>query len=202
MHYGPTANDTAELGELARQGLRDKREPSLSARVNPSHRAPSSRQERMATKSPLQIVKEKFSDKKSLVEQVKALATEELWLSHTNHESLEKVSNAKLLRLHSLLTQVKAKFGSREKLVMAIMELEKRPKDTSFKTQLMFYPVPRLFDMWSTRSRHLEQTARASQAQATKAAPVKVSAAKSTQAAPAKGAKAAPAKKAKTAAAK
>ena len=103
-------------------------------------------------KSPLAIVKEKFGDKAKLVEAVKALATEDLWLSRTSADrghdrGLEHVSNAKLLRLHAVLSEVKEKFGSRAKLIDELIAGENRSKDAGFRKRLEAYPVPRLYDL-------------------------------------------------------
>src|SRR5271166_73755 len=102
-------------------------------------------------KSPLATVKEKFGEKSKLVEAVKALATEELLLGRTSADrghdrGLEHVSNAKLLRLHAVLSEVKEKFGTRAKLFDEILAAEKRTKDAGFKKRLEAYPVPRLYD--------------------------------------------------------
>ncbi|MFO0661927.1 MAG: hypothetical protein U0165_19150 [Polyangiaceae bacterium] len=103
------------------------------------------------SKSPLQIVKEKFGEKAKLVEAIKALATDDLWLNRTNSEKgLEFVSNAKLLRLHAVFTAVKEKFGTRAKLIAAIAELENRAKDAGYIKRLGEFPVPRLFDAWKS----------------------------------------------------
>jgi len=81
----------------------------------------------MASKTPLSVVKEAFGDKAKLVEALEKLTGEALWVSRTNKDKgLAHVSNAKLLRLHATFTQVKEKFGTREKLIDAILELEKR----------------------------------------------------------------------------
>src|SRR5260370_35850302 len=109
-------------------------------------------------KNPLALVKDKFGEKKKLVEAVKALATEELWLGRTNEDrggdkGLARVSNAKLLRLHATLTEVKKKFGTRAKLVAAILESEKRTKDAGYKTRLESYPVPRLYDHYTSAAK-------------------------------------------------
>jgi hypothetical protein len=117
-------------------------------------------------KSPLAIVKDKFGDKAKLVEAVKALATEELWLGRTSADrghdrGLEHVSNAKLLRLHTVLSEVKAKFGTRTKLVEEILAAEKRSKDTGFKKRLEAYPVPRLWDLYSTVTKRARAAAKA-----------------------------------------
>jgi hypothetical protein len=109
-------------------------------------------------KSPLTIVKEKFGDKAKLVEALKAFQTDELWLGRTasdrgGDKGLQHVSNAKLLRLHATFAAVKDKFGTRDKLVGAILDLEKRTKDEGYKKRLSAYPVPRLWDMYKTAER-------------------------------------------------
>jgi hypothetical protein len=108
--------------------------------------------------SPLAIVKDKFGDKQKLVEAVKALATEELWLARTNADrggdrGLEHVSNAKLLRLHGVLSHVKEKFGTRGKLIDALLEAEKRTKDAGLRKRYEAYPVPRLFDLYKATTK-------------------------------------------------
>jgi len=103
----------------------------------------------MAAKNPLLVVKEKFGDKAKLVEAVEKLSSENLWVSRTNKDKgLAHVSNAKLLRLHATFTEVKEKFGTREKLVDAILELEKRTKDTGLRQKMSTWPVPRLYDAY------------------------------------------------------
>lgn len=109
----------------------------------------------MANKAPLAIMKERFGDKEKLVEAVKQLASEEIWLARTNSDQggsrgLDNVSNAKLLRLHDTLSAVKEKFGSRTKLVDAILVLENRSKDAGFRGRLEAYPAPRLYDRWKS----------------------------------------------------
>lgn len=110
----------------------------------------------MSTKSPLARVKEQFGDKEKLVAAVEKLGGEDLWVARTNEsKGLAHVSNAKLLRLHRVLSEVKEKFGTREKLVDAILELEKRTKDAGYKQRLSAWPVPRLYDTYrSTAKRH------------------------------------------------
>jgi hypothetical protein len=109
-------------------------------------------------KSPLTIVKEKFGDKAKLVEAVKAFQTDELWLGRTaadrgGDKGLSHVSNAKLLRLHTTFAAVKEKFGTRDKLIGAILDNEKRSKDEGYKKRLSAYPVPRLWDLYKTSER-------------------------------------------------
>ena len=100
-------------------------------------------------KTPLAQVKEKFNDKAKLVEAVQKLAGDDLWIDRTNkNKGLGHVSNAKLIRLHDTFSAVKEKFGTRDKLIGAILEIEKRTKDDGYKTRLAKYPVPRLWDMY------------------------------------------------------
>jgi hypothetical protein len=100
-------------------------------------------------KSPLSQVTEKFGDKKKLVEAVEKFTGEELWLGRTSKsKGLAHVSNAKLLRLHQTFSQVKEKFGTRFKLIDAIVALENRGKDEGFRNHLLAFPVPRLWDMY------------------------------------------------------
>lgn len=116
------------------------------------------------TKSPLALVKKDFGEKKKLVEALKALAGDDLWLGRTGEDrggdkGLGLISNAKLLKLHATFKAVKDKFGTRQKLIDAIVESEKRGKDEGFKKRIAAYPVPRLFDMWkSSEKRNAEKT--------------------------------------------
>jgi len=129
----------------------------------------------MSSKSPLARVKEQFGDKEKLVAAVEKLGGDDLWVARTNeNKGLAHVSNAKLLRLHSVLSEVKEKFGTRAKLVDAILELEKRTKDAGYKERLSAWPVPRLYDTYrSTAKRHGVATAAASAKPRGAAAPAK-----------------------------
>jgi hypothetical protein len=100
-------------------------------------------------KSPLALVKERFSNKEGLVSAVKALATEELWDDRrlNSTKGLDHVSNKKLLHLHEVLSQVKKDHGSRGKLIDAILSEVKRGKDTHFRSGLEKLPTPELFQI-------------------------------------------------------
>lgn len=109
-------------------------------------------------KTPLQIVTERFQNKEKLVLAVKQLASEDLWLDRTNGEKgLERISNAKLLRLHAILEDAKQRFGSRAKLIAAIQTLEKRSKDDGYKARLSQYPLPRLIDQHDAAARRAKR---------------------------------------------
>lgn len=128
-----------------------------------------------AVKHPLAHVKESHSDKAKLVAAVEKLAGDDLWIDRTNKKKgLARVSNSKLLRLHATLTAVKAKFGTRDKLIAAILEGEKRTKDDGEKTRLAKYPVPRLWDMYRALQK---RNGAAAEPKVAKAAPKKAAAA-------------------------
>jgi hypothetical protein len=118
-------------------------------------------------KTPLSAQKELFGDKDKLVQAVKKLATKDLWLDRVSGaKGLDGISNAKLLRLHGALEDAKKRFGSRDKLIAAIADLEKRAKDDGFKTGLASYPLPRLLDLHAAaagRAEGLQEEARAQQ---------------------------------------
>jgi hypothetical protein len=131
----------------------------------------------MAAKTPLAIMKDKFGEKTKLVEAIEKLTKDGLWLARTNEgKGLAHVSNAKLLRLHATFTEVKEKFGTREKLIEAVLELEKRAKDAGMRERLSAWPVPRLFDAYKSAKRRTsakDPGAKAAKGKADKAAPAK-----------------------------
>ena len=148
-------------------------------------------------KSPLSLVKDKFGDKEKLVAAVEKFVGDDLWVSRENQDKgLAHVSNAKLLRLHATFSEVKEKFGTRAKLIDSILDLEKRTKDEGYKSRLLKYPGPRLYDMYKSVSKRQNRAAdaakKAAAPKAKKTAAVKPAAAKKA-AAPKKTA--APAKK-------
>lgn len=98
-------------------------------------------------KSPLGAVKERFGDKEKLVAAVESLAKSDLWLDRVNDaKGLSRVSNAKLMRLHSVLSDASKEFGSRAKLVDEILGLENRAKDAGLRARLEGQALPRLMD--------------------------------------------------------
>lgn len=144
-------------------------------------------------KSPLATTKDKFGDKAKLVAAVEAFAKDEsLWLKHKiDGKGLAHVTNAKLLRLHTIFTEVKAKFGTRAKLIAGICEAEKRT-DAGYKTRLEAFPVPRLYDMYKSATK---RAAAASKAPAAKKAAAPAAAKKTAAKKAAPAAKKAAAKK-------
>jgi hypothetical protein len=114
------------------------------------------------SKSPLASVKERFESKEKLVAAVEKLATKDLWVDRVNStKGLAKISNTKLLRLHTLLSQAKESFGTRDKLIASIADLAKRAKDNGYAARLGAYPLPRLLDLHRTLARSSKRAAAA-----------------------------------------
>ena len=144
-------------------------------------------------KSPVAVVKERFQSKDKLVEAVQKLATADLWLDRVSgNKGLAKVSNQKLLRLHEALSDAKQRFGSRDKLISAILELKKRTKDAGYTASLKKFPLPQLLDLHQSVER---QGKRAAAKKAAPSKPVKKAAAPVAKKAAAKPVAKAPAKK-------
>lgn len=158
----------------------------------------------MSRKNPLAVVKEKFGDKAKLVAAVEKFTTDDLWVARTNKDKgLAHVSNAKLLRLHALFAEVKEKFGTREKLIDAVLELMKRSKDTGLRQKLSAWPVPRLYDAYrSTTKRNAAASAPKAEARGKGPAAEKAAKAKKSEGAPAAAKKASAAKSSKAKAGK
>lgn len=129
--------------------------------------------------SPLATLKDKFGDKAKLVAELEKLTKDEdLWVNRVNkNKGLAHVSNAKLLKLSATFAAVKEKFGTRAKMIDAILEIEKR-KDEGFKTRLSAYPVPRLWDMYKAAAKRAGVAAKAADGTRAKRGPKKVATAK------------------------
>ena len=109
---------------------------------------------------------ERFGDKAKLVEALKAFTTEDLWLGRTSadrggEKGLDRVSNAKLLRLHATFSEVKEKFGTRAKLIDEILSKMVRTKDAGMRKRLEQYPIPRLYDLYKSEAKRAKAAAAA-----------------------------------------
>ena len=126
---------------------------------------------RPSSHPPAGRVKGQFEDKAKLISAVQALATSALWLDRVNADKgLAKVSNAKLLKLHSALSRAKKEFGTRDKLIGAVLDLDKRGKDEGYKTRLGSYPLPRLLDLHDSLTKSSAAKASAAKTAAAKPA--------------------------------
>ncbi len=99
------------------------------------------------SKTPLSRRTAAFGSKTDLIAKVKGLATEDLWVGRLNDDkSWAGISNKKLIRLHEVLTHVKEKYGSRDKLIDAVVAAYGRAKDGDYKKHFATWPLPRLVD--------------------------------------------------------
>ncbi len=105
-------------------------------------------------RTPLSEVKERFGSKDALVKEIEKLtAKKDLLAEKFADKGIDHVSNAKLLRLHRLVTDVSNQFSTRAALVDAYLELKHRSKDEPYKQKLMTYTLGRLYDMYQVAQR-------------------------------------------------
>jgi hypothetical protein len=108
-------------------------------------------------KSPLAAVKARFGEdrkaaKAELVKAVRA-ASAAFWTDNlAESDGLERASNAKLIRLENTFKTVKEKFASRDLLIAAVAEIEKR-KDATYKVFLERQTTLQLWDRYKSVKR-------------------------------------------------
>lgn len=66
---------------------------------------------------------------------------------------LKTASNSQLLRLQRVVTAVKAKWGSREALIEAIGNVEKKSKDKDYLAKLGSFTLPKLYELATSAER-------------------------------------------------
>jgi hypothetical protein len=133
-------------------------------------------------KSPLAIVAERFKNKAALIDAVKALATDDLWVDRVNDDKgLPHVSNKKLIHLHDVLSAVKKDHGSRAKLIDAILGSEKRAKDAGYRARLETRSTPELLATLAVAKKRAEPAKAARPKAEAKVAAPKKAAAKATK---------------------
>jgi hypothetical protein len=136
------------------------------------------------------------ASKSELVDKVKALATDALWINRfSTEDGWSRLTNRQLVRLHTILTDVGARFASRAELIGAIAAAEGHGKDNDYKVSLERHPLPRLWDQLQSAERRNrpKKAAPSRKAGAAKAAAKPAPAAKpAAKAAPKGAAKAAP----------
>jgi hypothetical protein len=105
-------------------------------------------------KSPLATVKARFGEdrKAAKAELVKAVKASGEGFFVGEGDVLDRVSNAKLLRLDATFKAIKASFGSRGALVDGLLALEKRT-DAGYKSHLEKQSTLKLWDRYRTLKR-------------------------------------------------
>ncbi len=104
-----------------------------------------------ATKSPFKRVSEDHGGKEKLVDAIVEVLDRGDEDKDALKKRLQSSSNTKLLKLLATATELKSKFGSKEKLVDALLAQLGRQKDVDFRTKLLTYSPARLLDMHKVR---------------------------------------------------
>ena len=101
-------------------------------------------------KTPIAEVKERFGSKQDLVKELGTMFDKgKLFEDRLNPDKgLDHVSNAKLLKLHKVATDVKERFTTRENLINDLVKMMKREKDDGLKERLESWGLPRLVDYY------------------------------------------------------
>jgi len=68
-------------------------------------------------------------------------------------DRLKTASNSQLLRLQRVADAVKQKWGSREALITALSNAEKKSKDKDYLAKLGTFSLPKLFDLATSAER-------------------------------------------------
>lgn len=122
-------------------------------------------------KSPLAQVKEQFGSKEKLVDALIKLPASVIERPADEGEDKDAfrnrllvASNSKLLRLHSVGKTVSERWGSKDKLVDAILDLRRASKDKDYRSKLSTLSVGKLFDQVSSLEKAAKRAAHQSQA--------------------------------------
>jgi len=104
------------------------------------------------TKTPLAEIKERFGSKDKLVKELKAMFDKgDLFENRLNADKgLLRVSNAKLLKLYDLGTEIKERFSTRAKMIEDLLKMMKREKDEQFRAKLEGWGLPKLWDYYKS----------------------------------------------------
>lgn len=108
--------------------------------------------------TPVAQVKERFGSKDKLIEAVQGLGKGGLWLERDGGRGLNLASNAKLLRLHEKLTEIKKDFASRDALIEAIAKAKKHANDKDYRNRFKSWSAPRLYDYWRAAAKKADSS--------------------------------------------
>lgn len=108
-------------------------------------------------KSPLSLVKEQFGSKEQLVDALTALPEGVLSRGEDDKDAfrtrLLSAANSKLIRLHKMGRTVAERWGSKDKLVDALLLLQRRGKDEDYRNKLSSLPLGKLYDQFHSLER-------------------------------------------------
>lgn len=107
----------------------------------------------MAQKTPLQQVTDLHGGKEELVGKLLGLLDRGDEPKDEFRARLLAAPNSKLLRLHSVMSEIGEQFGDKTKFVDALLELMNRTRDKDFKEKLLSYSPNRLMDMYKVHKK-------------------------------------------------
>ena len=126
-------------------------------------------------KSPLAQVNEQFGSKEKLVDSLLALPDAVVERPAGDDKDAFRhrmltAANSKLLRLHRVGQKVSERWGTKAKLVDAILDLRRRSKDGDYRTKLNSLPLGKLFDQVSSLENAAKRAAKPAKPAAKKSA--------------------------------
>ncbi len=130
-----------------------KKAPKAKAKASTAKRGPKAVQKSHGARHPKGRVTDNHGGKEALAKALAPMLATDAEGSDAIADRLKTASNAQLLRLQKVAGVVKDKWGSREKLIQAILTTGKQQKDKDFVTKLSSFSLPRLVDMATSSAR-------------------------------------------------
>jgi hypothetical protein len=107
----------------------------------------------MTTMTPFQKVQQLHGGKEQLVDKIADVLERGEEDKDELKQRLQSSSNTKLLRLLETATELKDRFGTKEKLVEAILAKMGRTQDADYRTKLLGWSPARLLDLHRSKER-------------------------------------------------
>ena len=114
-------------------------------------------------KSPLARMREDHKDKETLVDRLMDVIERAGEEKEELKAKLLAISNRKLLRLLDTATEVKSKFGSREKLAAALATVAGKAKDQDYVNALAKHTPNRLLELYRAAEKRAKRVAAAAE---------------------------------------
>ncbi len=121
--------------------------------VKKAPKAPKGEPVKTAPRHPKAALAAQFGSKEALAKQLAPSLARGDQDSDVLAKELTTASNAQLLRLHEATTELKDKYGSREKLIAKICEAQNKSKDKDYLAKLDSYSLPHLLDLAASAER-------------------------------------------------
>ncbi len=130
-----------------------KTAPKAKVKVSTAKKGPKAVAVSHGARHPKGRVTDKHGGKEALAKALAPSLATEAETSDAIADRLKTASNMQLLRLQKVVSFVKDKWGSREKLIAAILDGGKQQKDKDYNTKLSSFSLPRLVDLATSSTR-------------------------------------------------